>query len=188
MKATEIEQLLPLVFQRTVEPGGPLAALLSVMEQLHERPEQILRSLDETFNPRRTPDAFVPYLAAWVDLERVFEPRRQLAGPGQAPRAISTGSGYLRELTARAAWLSKRRGTAEGLLTFLRLATGEPGFRLVENQGLDGQPRRYHIIVYAPGRLAAHRPLLERIIASEKPAYVTADLVLEPTAPPGAEK
>ncbi len=52
MKQSDIEQLLPGIFQRTSRPHGPLAALLEVMEALHQPSEDVLARLGELFNPR----------------------------------------------------------------------------------------------------------------------------------------
>src|SRR6266850_1556594 len=166
MKRSEIEQLLPQIFQRTVLPGTPFFDLLELMENL-----------------RRAPDQFVPYLAGWVDLDRLFERSSTKAAAGLPGRALSTGLGRLRELTANAAGLSKWRGTAIGLLRFLQIASGEKAFRIVENRNRDGEPRLYHMLVFAPQNLRPHAPLLERIITSEKPAYVTYELLFEPSPP-----
>jgi len=180
MKRSEIEQLLPQVFQRTALPGSPLSGLLDVMEDLHRRPEEALARLDETFDPRRTQDAFVSFLASWVDLDRLFEPRTTRSGEAQRSQVLPTGIGRLRELTANAAQLSRWRGTAHGLQRFLQIATGESAFRLVENQTADGKPRLYHLLVYAPENLQPHAALVDRIIVSEKPAHVTHELIFEP--------
>jgi len=179
MKRSEIEQLLPQIFQRTVLPGTPLFDLLELMENLHQDAEALLASLDNTFNPRRAPDDFVPYLAGWVDLDRLFGPSTKAAA-GLPGRALSTGLGRLRELAANAAGLSKWRGTASGLLRFLRIATGEQAFHIIENRTHEGESRLYHMLVFAPPSLRAHSPLLERIINSEKPAYLTYELFFEP--------
>jgi len=56
MKQTEIAQLLPSVFQRTLRKGNPLAGLLAVMEALQQPSEDVLARLDAIFDPRRTPD------------------------------------------------------------------------------------------------------------------------------------
>ncbi len=175
MKRDEIERLLPSIFQRTLHEGGPLDGLLGVMEQLHAPAEGVLAGLDATFDPRRTRDEFVPFLARWVDLDRIFEPESDNAASTRPP--ISTGLGRLRELTAAAAWLSKWRGTARGMHRFLQTATGEAGFEIRENKDSAGRPRRFHLVVTAPAALKTHRTLIERIIQSEKPAYVTAELV-----------
>jgi phage tail-like protein len=163
------------VFQRTVRRGTPLSALLEVMESLHEPSVRVLERLDAFFDPRRTPEAFVPFLATWVDLERLFDPRFGDLSASRPP--IDTGVGRLRELTAAAASLSKWRGTTRGLLRFLETATGESDFEVVESApGAEGRPRPFHVVVRAPASCANHRALIERIIDQEKPAYVTYEL------------
>ena len=171
MKSAEILRLLPGVFQRTAREGSPLAALLSVMEVLHAPSEQVLENLDALFDPRRAPDRFVPFLARWVDLDL----------------PVTTGLGRLRELAAAGVELSRWRGTARGLLLFLSTATGRKDFQLDERvPGPDGLPRPFHIRVHAPSELEPHRPMLERIIELEKPAYVTYELHFTQPAQPGA--
>jgi phage tail-like protein len=176
MKRAEIERLLPSIIARTLQPLTPLAAILDIMEALHLPSEAVLARLDAAFDPRRTGDDFVPFLARWVDLDRLFkEPRG--TGSGRWSRAtISTGIGRLRELVASAAYLSRWRGTAKGLRGFLQTATGEKNFEIRENVDNDGRSKPFHITVSAPPSLASHRTLLERIIESEKPAYVTYEL------------
>jgi phage tail-like protein len=185
MKRTEIKTLLPEVFQRTCrrdqttgQTGGLLDALLAVMEALHAPAEAVLAELGSAFDPRRTRETFVPFLARWVDLERIFAPNDPLARQGRSRPAGSIALGRLRELTASAAWLSKWRGTLPGLQRFLQIATGEHAFIIRENLDAQGQTCLFHFTVQAPATLAPHRPLLERIIESEKPAYCTYDLVL----------
>lgn len=161
MRSSEIQRLLPGVIQRTLEPGRPLAALLEVMEALHAPSEAVLAELEALFNPYRTPDAFVPFLARWVDVDL----------------PVTTGLGRLRELVAAAGELSRWRGTARGLRQFLQTATGERDFTLDERvPGPDGRPRPFHVRITAPASLESHRALLERIIEREKPAYVTYEL------------
>jgi phage tail-like protein len=170
MQPREIERLLPSVFQRTLHPplGHPerreptvLGALIEVMSALHAPSEAALDELEKNFDPRRAPDRFVPFLAAWVNLD--FR--------------VTTGPGRQRELIAAAAELSRWRGTARGLIRFLELATGETGFRIDEQvPGAEGKPRPFHVRVEAPAATRAHQPMLEQIIEREKPAYVTYEL------------
>jgi phage tail-like protein len=169
MKRNDIQQLLPGIFQRTLHEGGPLVALLEVMEGLHAPSEEALAGLPALFDPRRTPERFVPFLARWVDLG--------------VP--VTTGLGRQRELVAAAVELSRWRGTARGLRLFLRTATGSDDF-VIEEQvpGQDGRPRPFHLRVRAPAELAAHRAMVEAIIEREKPAYVTYELHFE-QPPPG---
>jgi phage tail-like protein len=173
MTRQEIERLLPDVFQRTCLPGTPLFAMLETMAALHEPAEEVLRQVDIICDPVRTPDAFVPFLARWVDLERIFDPA-PAAQSSKLEVPISTGLGRLRELTVAAGALSQWRGTKRGLLRFLTTATGLDGFEIKERVvGDDGQVLPFHIEVSAPPGALAHRMLLERIIKQEKPAYVT---------------
>ncbi len=60
---------------------------------------------------------------------------------GERVTGASGGSGRglsgtpLRDLTARAAELARRRGTADGLRVFLEIATGLDGFAIEERPG-----------------------------------------------------
>lgn len=171
MRSAEILHLLPGVLQRTAREGSPLTALLGVMDGLHAPSEARLEDLDALFDPRRAPDRFVPFLARWVDLDL----------------PVTTGLGRLRELVAAGVELSRWRGTARGLLLFLSTATGRKDFQLEERvPGSDGSPRPFHIRVRASAELAPHRPMLERIIELEKPAYVTYELQFTQLPQPGA--
>lgn len=175
MKRTEIERLLPGVFQRTIREGTPLFALLEVMEALQAADEAVLDQLDTFFDPYRAPDAFVLFLANWVDLGWL------LAETPEDYRAIpalplASGLGRLRELVAAATSLAQWRGTVKGLLGFLETATGVAGF-VIEEQvaGADGRIRPFHIRVSIPRETATYRAMIERIVEAEKPAYVTCE-------------
>ena len=183
MNRGEIERLLPEVFQRTLAPGSPLGAVLDAMEALHAPSEAVLAAVAQTFSAYQAPDGFVPFLAGWVDLDRLLRPASPTAGPAeQAARAFAGGLGRLRELVAAAAYLSQWRGTAHGLTLFLTTATGLGGFRVDEAvAGPDGLPRPFHIRVSAPAASAPHRALIEQIVEQEKPAYVTAEIEFAPS-------
>ena len=193
MRRAEIAQLLPAVFQRTLtyedqpkiqgppKAEDPLSALLQVMEVLQAPSEAVLARLDATFDPRRTNDKFVPYLAYWADLARLFEEGPSSKKPsGLSGLNISSGRGRLRELIANAAYLSKWRGTEKGLLLFLQTATGFQDFQIAENVDFNGQPRPFHISVRAPKESAQYSQLIERIVELEKPAYVTHEVSFSP--------
>ncbi len=178
MKRKAIEFLLPEIFRRTAREGEPLDALLRTMEDLHAPSTEIVGRFDGYLDPYRTPDGFVPYLARWLDLERLFDdPGDDYTAPEDGRNPISSGLGRLRELIAWASFLSQRRGTRQGLLKFLEVATGISGFAIDEElKGPDGRPIPFHIRVRAPRAARIHRSLVERIITLEKPAYVTYDL------------
>ena len=162
MKHSEIAYLLPGIFQRTLGPESPMDAMLCAMETLHAPVEEILEQLDSICASHRAPEAFVPFLARWVDLERIFAPREE------ADNVISTGLGRLRELIRGAAYLSKWRGTRQGLQRFLEIATGVTGFLIEEPPA---QP--FHLRITAPKEVEVHRALIERIVDVERPVYAT---------------
>lgn len=176
MKRTEIETRLPSVFQRAVEPNTPLTVLLEVMADLITPCEEAYERLDTYLNPYRAPGRFVQMLATWVDLDRFLAgvpSDYEVASGSEFPIVLAS----LRELIANAAYLSKWRGTAQGLLRFLETATGIPGFRIEEQPiGSDGQPRPFHLSIWAPSEASQRRQLIDRIIVMEKPVYVTYDL------------
>lgn len=178
MNAGAIETLLPEVFRRTLHEGGVLAALLEVMARLQQPSEAVLAEVECYFDPYRAPDAMVPVLAAWVDLQRFFPGHLRADAAAASENALMAGSvGHLRELIAIAIELSQWRGTRRGLLRFLEVATGLRGFR-IDEQVADGsgQPIPFHIKVIAPAAAAPQRSLIERILDQEKPVYVTCEL------------
>lgn len=177
MKQTEIERLLPGIFQRTILPGSPLYALLATMEAMHTPSEAALADLDAYFDPYRTPDAFVPFIAGWLDLERFLSQTPKKLDDETAQTLFPSGLGRLRELVASAAYLSKWRGTSRGLIRFLETATGITGFAITEEvTDENNHIRPFHIRVVGPEEAAVYQPLVERIIELEKPAYVTYEL------------
>jgi len=169
MNRSNIAALLPGIFQRTLGDGNPMDAMLCAMEALHAPSEEILRQIDFICNPHRAPEAFVPFLARWVDLERIFAPRED--GDG----LVSTGLGRLRELIQTAAYLSRWRGTKQGLERFLETATGLTGFEIEEPHA-----RPFHLRITAPKEAEPHRALIERIVEVERPVYTTWEVQFSP--------
>jgi phage tail-like protein len=177
LRSAEIELLLPEIVRRTVRDAGPTAALLGVMELLHLPADRVLGALDSYFDPYRTEDDFVPFLAWWMDLGRYL-----IEAPDRRSRHLPfpTGTGRLRELVRAAAYLSQWRGTANGLIRFLETATGLSGFRVEENvDGATQRERPFHIVVHAPPDAEPYRALVDRIIELEKPAYVTHERIFD---------
>jgi phage tail-like protein len=176
MRRPEIEALLPGVFQRTVADGTPLVPILDAMEGLHAPSEDVLQHLDAFFDPRRTPDTFVPLLARWVDLDWLMVEHPEDPFPGDFSPLV-TGTGRLRELIATVVRLSAWRGTTTGLAQFLYIATGTDGFEIEESPpGDDGAPIPFHIRVHAPAATEPYAPLIHRIVDTQRPAYVTFDI------------
>jgi phage tail-like protein len=171
---------LPRIFQRTLREGNPLTAILDVMEALHCPAEQALATLQSNFDPRRAPERFVLFLARWLDVDRFFESPsetvRRAEGPTQKP---PKDLGRLRELVANAVFLSQWRGTSKGLLLLLETITGVHGFMI--EQGVaegGGKSTPFHFVLRGPPEAIPFRGLIERIVESEKPAYVTSQIEL----------
>lgn len=174
MEQEKIKTFLPAVFQRTIRDGNPAAAILDAMEALHAPSEKALAGLDRFFDARRAPDNFVPFLARWVDLNRVFE---TATDDGDAEWSLRPEMGRLRELVASAAYLSQWRGTKKGLLLFLQIATGAENFEIEERVKDDeGRVRPFHLKIRVPATIETQKVLIERIVESEKPAHLTYQL------------
>jgi len=171
MKRADLDALLPAVFQDSVAEGNPLDAILETAARLPEPDEAVLDSMDRLFDPRRTSDNMVAFLAAWVDLDR-FLTRRSADNTGGE---LLSGSGPLRELCAAAAELSRHRGTRRGLIRFLEIATGHRGFQVKENRDRNGKERPFHLVVTAPAEAEPLAKLIHAVVVYEKPAYVTYD-------------
>src|SRR5207245_9434860 len=101
--------------------------------------EAILKDIARCFDPYETPDRFVPYLAAWVDLERLLYETPYARRPSPWP----SGNGRLRELIAAAAYLSEWRGTSKGLLRFLEVATGMTRIAVTDTSDMGTLQVRY---------------------------------------------
>lgn len=172
MRRPEIEGLLPNIYRlalhplqtSTLEPDQALGAALDAMEELHQPCEDVLDQLDAYVDPRRAPDRFVPYLASWLDLDWLVPDGR-----------VTIGADRHRELVATAMALAKWRGTSHGLAEFLHVATGLSGF-IVDGAPGDRAGRPFHVVITAPAAAIAQAALVERIVETEKAAFVTYEI------------
>ena len=134
-------RLLPAVYQRSVlqetgETGGAsrpaLLLWLDAMTELQRPSLEVLDQLASYFDCYQAPDAFVPLLAAWFDLDWLAgaSPTQGRAAEQAASAPLDTDR--LRDLVAAAPRLARLRGTAQGLLDFMTIATGVGGFALHE--------------------------------------------------------
>lgn len=156
MRAAEIALLLPDVYRRSAPPGSVLAGILAALEELHAPSEAALASFPEALDPLTTPDRFVPLLAAWVDLARLDAP-----GPGRP--GVTTDR--LRQLVHLAGVLGRARGTAEGLVEVVRVATGVAECRVVTTGP-------FAVRVELPGATPAQLDLARVVVEQEKPAHL----------------
>jgi hypothetical protein len=180
-------QLLPSVYQRALkgssEPGNvrppnlALQALLDVMVELQRPDQELLAELDTYFDCYQAPEAFVPLLASWLDLDWLFT-RQPARLDAAAAREISPlGTGRLRDLAAGAARFARLRGTAQGLLDFIETATNIHGLAVDDHVVDDHRKERtFHLRLWAPLEAESWRPTLLRMLQTLKPAYMTAEL------------
>lgn len=174
MQAERIRRLLPEIYQVAAQPGSVLDAVLGAMEALHAPVEERLEQLDSVFAPRRTDDRFLPMLASWLGLDAVLEGPSSVTAERHSRVAIAPGN--LRELVAETAILARSRGTLPSLRRFLELATGLSGFTIEPTMGPDGHPQPFSARIVAPAEAASIAPLIERIVAREKPAFTTVQI------------
>jgi phage tail-like protein len=177
MRANEIALLLPEVRRRAIVPYTPLDALMAIMEAQHAGSEEVLADLPAVFDPLRTTDRFVPMLAQWVDLQRLND---------------ADGGGIevarMRLLVAMSARIGRRRGTLRGLLEVLTIATGVGGYLVDDGvstvlpNGQPGPRRPFHITITVPAEGAAMVDLVRAIVDQEKPAHLTADVIVAEAA------
>lgn len=166
MRPSEIALLLPEIYRAQSGSGTVLDAALEVMSALHGSLEEAIADPARLIDPRRAPDRMIDALAGWVGLSRYLDQ------PGDGGISDSPHPGDLRELAVLGAELGRRRGSAATLTRFLETATGIAGFRIDE----DAQ-RPFHFSVTLPPGAQNRRDLILRIIAGEKPAFTTFDLI-----------
>lgn len=175
MRADRVALLLPEVIRRGAGPGTPLSALLDVMESMHEPAEAALIGLPAMLDPQATRDDVVPFLATWVGLDDVI--------PDGAE--FEAGSGRLRQLVATSAARARRRGTLDGLRETLVIATGRDDLTVDDTvTGPDGGMLPFHVDVVVPADAVGLLDLVRRLVEREKPAFVTASVILAPATQP----
>ena len=170
MRRQAIERLLPAVYQRVATEGSVLYALLDVMEAMHAPSEQRLAAVDDLFDPYRTPEDLVPFLARWT-------------ASAQVAAVLPLPIGRRRDVVAESASLAQLRGTAAGLLAYLEIATGVAGVRIEEPSD-----RPFHFVVRVPEGAENQVDLLRRIADLEKPAATTCEVVVDRGADGAADR
>lgn len=158
----DIAALLPAVMRHTLPDSPALAAMLEVMEGLLAPSAIALSEVHENFDPRRAPADWIPYLGSWLNIGLQLD---------------QAGDGRLRELLAQSSELAHTRGTTAGLEKFLCIATGIQGVQVEQATDEAGRPLPFAIVVRLPASARTHKELVERLVALEKPAYVTHEVV-----------
>jgi phage tail-like protein len=146
---------------------------LLIFESILTPVENTVDNMDLYFDPRLTPESWLPWLASWLDLAL------DLKWPLERRR----------ELVSHAAELYRWRGTRRGLSEYLRIYCGKtpaiiehiPGMildrksRLGANTilGSSGTGHHFSVIVEMPKKENLDRKVIQQIIESQKPAYTT---------------
>lgn len=183
MQRSEIQALLPNVFQQTLEREGKedgdssvLSLLIDIMQFLHADIDKQLSTVEYFFNPCRTPkEEFVDYLGRWTDLDRLWDSKSS-ANSFVNRELISRDC--LQELIASAAYLSQWRGTKKGLCQFLNIATGSNNISIQENINNQGEQQSFHFLVQIPDSQKQQLKLIKTIIEQEKPVYISYEIKL----------
>jgi len=174
MEQRRIARYLPENYQlAAADHRGALWALLAAMDSMHAPVERVLKSLDGYVDPHRAPEPFVMMQASWLGLDRYFEWSGGSVGAGEA--RFAAGNDRLRLLVAEFPALIKSRGTRSALIRFLEVATGIAGFVVEDGRALETS-RSFHLIVHVPAEATSLLPLVERIVAGERPAHATYEL------------
>ena len=140
-------QDLPIVFH----DNEFLGRFLLIFETLWEPLEHRQDAIHMYFDPRTSPNSFLPWLASWFDLvvsEHWPEARR-------------------RRLVAEAAVLYRWRGTPYGLTRMIELCTGVTPVI----QEVPSRPHVFSVRLKAPPHLEIDRTFVEEIIRTHKPAH-----------------
>lgn len=165
--------VLPEVFQVATRTSPALAALLVAADDMQRPIRDVLNSVDHVIDPFRAPQTLIPYLSTWVDLDWLT----LVGGDASEPPGDGIPLHRQRDLIAMSTELSARRGTAMGISTFLRIATGLDGWEV------RSAPGDYRLVIIAPLEAQHQLDVVHRIVAGIKPAHLTAEVRLaEPSA------
>ncbi len=181
MERSEIQALLPGVFLQTLateeaqeSDKSVLSLLIDIMHCLHTDIEEQLSSVEDYFNPCRTPrEEFVDYLGHWTDLDRLWTNK---SSSNWFVNRELIAQDCLQELIASAAYLSQWRGTKKGLCHFLNIATGSNNISIQENINNKGEPQAFHFLVLIAENQKQQLKLIKTIIEQEKPVYISYEI------------
>ena len=177
MNRDEILDLLPQIIRRTAKPDNPLGVFATVMEEFHRPAEELLQTQDALFDPRRTRDEMIPFLAFWINVDWLVE---EVSEQSLFQKQSTTAFGRVRELIANGAYLSRWRGTAPGMQMFLSIALGTEHIRVEEHSAQSKEESiPFHIVIYTKEEYRYMDSLINKIVRKEKPAYVTYEIRYE---------
>ena len=179
MNHSEIQALLPDVFLQTLDDKNNhketiLAMLIDTMHLLHADTELQLETIEDFFNPCRTPqEKFIEYLGYWADLERLWHNN---SASDDADSNDFINRDCLQELILSAAYLSQWRGTQKGLCQFLKIATGSNRISIKDGVNKQGNEQDFHFLLVIPENQKHQLRLIRTIVEQEKPVYISYDI------------
>jgi phage tail-like protein len=149
-----------------------LRRLLLVFQSIMDPLDRTIEQLHYYFDPRLTPETFLPWLASWLDLalneKWPIERRRMLVLSGPQ--------------------LYRRRGTLGGLRDYIQICTGvapeidEPGRKPQSGNITPLDPHVFRVTLRVAEPDLFDRTLIEEIIEAEKPAHTAYLLEILPLA------
>ncbi|MGH2562173.1 MAG: phage tail protein I [Thermomicrobiales bacterium] len=177
---------LPAIFSE--EPDVDfIGRYLMIFETIFDSLDEVVGHLPDYFHPHTAPEAFLPWLASWIDLAL------DEGWPLERRRAV----------LANAMELHRRRGTIRGLREHIELYSGfEPevvergmGLKLGPKSRLGHQtvlgrgdrPYHFSVILRVPDPDAVSRTRLRTIIEAQRPAHTTYALFVLPLDAEGFE-
>jgi phage tail-like protein len=162
MNADDVAAFLPEFWRDARRDASPLEATLQAMAGMLHPVVRRLNTVDAVFDPRRCPDAMLPFLAHMLG----FAPLLPLL---RDPELLDAAT--LRALLMIAPRLARDRGTRGGLARALRAAVGT-GARLDESV----PDRAFHVRIHLPVAARARADLVDALARLLAPAHVTHDV------------
>jgi len=152
-------QYLPAIYQEEEF----LARFLMIFEEVLSPVEKVLENIELYSDPMMAPEAFLPWLACWIDL--ILDEN----WPIQKRRALIRAG----------VELYRWRGTRRGLREYLRIYTEvEP--EIIEHfSEEEGGPYMFTVVIRVPAPKSVNERLVRQVINAEKPAHTSYNLRIE---------
>ncbi len=166
---------------RTASPGSLLAGTIAVMEELHRSAESIFDTFQDFFDPLNSDHIpMLCYLAHWFDMNLMATYAARESSDDNEDSQLKKIRA-LQNCVKNGVWLYKKRGSMEGIVAYLELATGKKGF-VIEEEIKDhaGAALPFHFNVYPPSGCEPMRTLIEEIIELQKPVQCTYSVIYTP--------
>lgn len=154
-----LQYLPPVLWQEDSKQGHLLRRFLHVFEDIVEDLDKQVDEIPKIFDPWKTRDEFLPWLASWVSLEL----------------DESWSERQSRSLIRNIANIYKQRGTLKGLEAYLRIYVGT-NVNIQELPPIGSTTHLFDITIdygefYDPHERAKRSREIRKIVDREKPAH-----------------